>query len=66
METEPIFISGCKVGDIEIKKFKVDPYYVVMQLDNKKQTGKAITCISFDHAEYIMEGCIDRLTTWVN
>ena len=65
-EFEPIHISSYCLGDIEIKMVKVNDAYVVLQLNKKEKTGKSILCLGYEHADYVMEGCINQILPWIN
>ncbi len=66
-EVEPIHITSYCLGDVEVKMFRVDEFtYVVTRIDRKTRVGKSILCLSYAHADYVMEGCIKQLEPWIN
>ena len=67
IRVEPVNLSSYCLGNIEVKMFGVDEFiYVVTQIDRGAREGKSILCLSYEHANYVMEGCIERLREWVN
>jgi len=65
-DIEPVYISSFCLKDIEVKMVRVDDAYVVLQMDKEKGTGKSILCLSYEHAAYVMEGCINQIRPWIN
>lgn len=64
---EPVRLSSYCLGDVEVKMFRIDDLtHVVTWINVKKRQGKSILCLSFEHADYVMEGCIEQLREWVN
>ena len=47
--------------------FRVDEFtYVVTRIDRRTREGKSLLCLSHEHADYVMDGCIGQLREWVN
>ena len=65
--TEPIHLSSYYLGDVEVKMFRIDELtHVVTWINMRKRSGKSILCLSYEHADYVMQGCIGQLQEWVN
>jgi hypothetical protein len=54
-----------RLSDVEAKICRVGDEYVVLQTDKTKRVGKALYCISYLHADFILEGCIKNLRQMV-
>jgi hypothetical protein len=67
MEVEPVRIAAYCLGDVEIKMFRVDEFtYIVTRIDWRTREGKSLLCFSYEHADYVMDGCIGQLREWIN
>lgn len=67
MGVGPVRIAAYCLGDVEINMFRVDEFtYVVTRIDRGTREGKSLLCFSYEHADYVMDGCIGQLREWIN
>ena len=67
VEVEPVRVNSFCLGDVEIGMFRVNELtYIVTRIDRRTREGKSLLCLSYEHADYVMDGCIGQLREWVN
>ncbi len=65
LDEEPVEVTAYCLPDVEAKMVRVGDEYVVLQTDKVKRVAKGLYCISYLHADFVLEGCINNLRQMV-
>jgi len=65
---EPIPVMSYCLPHMEAKMFKVNEFtWVVLQIDRVHPgKSKSLPCISYEHANFVFEGCVEIMKSYIN